>query len=114
MGTNIFGYLYDSIGNRKTTDHGQLTTTYLANELNQYTNILEGAASSAPEYDADGNMISYGAWTFEWDGENRLIVASNGATVVQPFYQTTLVKNGLPEANSFVGWYLIYKGDDNT
>ena len=32
-----YGYGYDPIGNRKTTDHGPQTTDYTANNLNQYT-----------------------------------------------------------------------------
>ena len=112
MGTNVFGYVYDSIGNRRWATNNAAVTEYLANELNQYTNILEGAASSAPEYDADGNMISCGAWTFEWDAENRLIVASNGATVVQNAYDymSRRVSKTTPTATSeflYDGWNMI-------
>ena len=113
MGTNIYSYAYDAIGNRKTADHGLQTTTYLVNELNQYTNILEGAASSAPEYDADGNMISCGAWTFGWDAENRLIaVYSNETAVLQNAYDymsRRVKKATVTTTNLFVydGWNMI-------
>ena len=35
----------------------------------QYT----GAPAFVPAYDADGNVLSDGRWTYTWDGENRLI-----------------------------------------
>ena len=83
MGTNVFGYIYDPIGNRRWATNNAEVTEYLANELNQYTNIT---GLGAPAYDADGNMVSCGGWTFVWDAENRLIVASNEAIVVNNTY----------------------------
>jgi len=52
-------------------------TSYIANELNQYTVISNRplAIENLPFYDADGNMTSYNGWTFSWDAENRLIKA---------------------------------------
>ena len=71
MGTNLYAYLYDPIGNRQLASANEVTNLYQANELNQYTNINEGAVE--PVYDADGNMTSYGSWQFTWDAENRLV-----------------------------------------
>lgn len=31
--------------------------------------------SEAPVHDADGNLVSDGGWTYQWDAENRLIAA---------------------------------------
>ena len=59
MGTNVYAYLYDPIGNRQLASANEVTNLYQANELNQYTNINEGAVE--PVYDADGNMTSYGS-----------------------------------------------------
>jgi RHS repeat-associated protein len=88
MDTNSFGYAYDPIGNRTAATNAcpvgggnAETLTYLSNELNQYTNVADGVTNS-PTYDDDGNMLTYGGWTFGWDGENRLISASNGTTVL--------------------------------
>jgi hypothetical protein len=87
MGTNIYAYLYDPIGNRQLASVNEVTNLYQANELNQYTNINEGAVE--PVYDADGNMTLFGLWTYAWDAENRLIsVASNGVPVVQNQYDS--------------------------
>ena len=66
MGTNIFGYIYDPIGNRKTTDHGQLNTTYLANELNQYLLVTNASHTSSLSYDGDGNLTNDGTFAYIW------------------------------------------------
>jgi len=71
MGTNVYAYLYDPIGNRQLASANENTNLYQANELNQYTNINAGAVE--PVYDPDGNMTSYGSWQFTWDAENRLV-----------------------------------------
>ncbi len=71
MGTNSFDYAYDAIGNRLVSTNNGVTTTYWANELNQYTNISTAVAD--PAYDSDGNMIFDGTWNYLWDGENRLV-----------------------------------------
>jgi hypothetical protein len=81
MGTNAYGYAYDSIGNRLAVTNNAETLTYAANALNQYTIILKDAASSAPLNDLDGNMLTYGDWTFQWNGENRLIKTESAASV---------------------------------
>ncbi len=85
MSTNDYGYAYDLIGNRTSATNNNQPTTYLANELNQYTNIVSGSTNT-PTYDADGNMLTYNGWSFSWNGENRLIQASNTTTVVTYAY----------------------------
>jgi RHS repeat-associated protein len=87
MGTNTYGYAYDPIGNRIVATNNAVATAYLANELNQYTNVvLEGEAPSEPQHDDDGNLLSHGDWTFGWNGENRMILASNATHVVTYAY----------------------------
>ncbi|MEW5733602.1 MAG: Ig-like domain-containing protein [Thermodesulfobacteriota bacterium] len=78
------GYDYDPIGNRtQARDWNaageQQSTTYTANDLNQYTQAaVSGNEALAFLYDADGNMTgmadsSNGDYTsFYWNGENRL------------------------------------------
>ncbi|MCZ7591510.1 MAG: RHS repeat-associated core domain-containing protein [Kiritimatiellae bacterium] len=73
MGTNSYGYSYDAIGNRTVYTNNTSVTTYVANELNQYTNILPAAIQ--PVYDSDGNMTYDGKWGYVWDAENRLVAA---------------------------------------
>jgi hypothetical protein len=76
MSTNAFSWQYDPIGNHSSASNDSETIKYLANALNQYTNISDGV-TNIPVHDADGNLVSSGGWTFTWDAENRLIGASN-------------------------------------
>ncbi|NCC92785.1 MAG: hypothetical protein EOM10_05825, partial [Opitutae bacterium] len=111
MGTNIYAYLYDPIGNRQLASANEVTNLYQANELNQYTNINQGAVE--PVYDLDGNMTQLGPWAYDWDGENRLIsVSSNGVPVVQNQYDymsRRIMKATATQTNTFLydGWNLI-------
>ena len=88
MGTNNLAYQYDQIGNREWTRMNANTNSYWVNELNQYSAISnhQTQIASTPTYDNDGNMTSYNGWSFSWDAENRLIVASNGSLVLENTY----------------------------
>jgi YD repeat-containing protein len=89
MGTNVYGYAYDAIGNRTAATNNAETLTYLSNALNQYTNILCAPAplrEENPLFDLDGNLTNYNGWTFAWSGENRLIQASNAQHLVTYSY----------------------------
>lgn len=97
IGTNLYAYAYDAIGNRQETSANEVTNLYQANELNQYTNINAGAVE--PTYDPDGNMLSDGIWTYSWDAENRLVeafpLATNaGAKLIQFMYDFQCRKIG--------------------
>ena len=73
IGTNLYGYSYDTIGNRLWSAAN--TNTYIANALNQYT-LVGRAAPSVPQttfaYDADGNMTRDDRFLYSYDAENRL------------------------------------------
>ena len=111
MGTNIYAYLYDTIGNRREASANEVTNVYQANELNQYNNINEGAVD--PVYDADGNLIQLGPWVYSWDGENRLIsVSSNGVPVMQNQYDymsRRVMKATATQTNTFIydAWNMV-------
>jgi RHS repeat-associated protein len=51
---------------------------------------LRDVPSYAPddtvEYGHDGNMLTYGGWTLSWNGENRLVNASNTTTTISNAY----------------------------
>ena len=72
IGTNLYGYAYDSIGNRLWSAENAATNTYTANSLNQYTSV---AASTNLVYDADGNLTNDGIFSYSYDAENRLVAA---------------------------------------
>ncbi|MBM4165052.1 MAG: hypothetical protein FJ222_11525 [Lentisphaerae bacterium] len=97
MGTNAYGYAFDPIGNREWTRMNANTNIYQANALNQYTNILCASApprENIPLYDHDGNMTflpstsggGADGWHLRWNGENRLIQASNALHLVTYAY----------------------------
>jgi RHS repeat-associated protein len=84
MNTDNYNYTFDEIGNR---EEAQINTTSVDYENSQLNQCLE-ANSSNPAYDksfafdSDGNMLTYSDWTYTWNGENRLVTASNATTVV--------------------------------
>ena len=87
MGASTYSYSYDDIGNRAWSAENALTNTYAANSLNQYTNILCVPAPLRLDYDADGNMLTNGVWSYVWDAENRMTgAASNGVPAVSNAY----------------------------
>ncbi len=103
MGTNLYAYVYDPIGNRQLASANEVTNLYQANELNQYTNINAGVVE--PIYDPDGNLTQLGPWTYSWDGENRLIsVSSNGVPVLQnqcDYMSRRIMKSTATQTNTF-------------
>ena len=83
-----YAYNYDNIGNRETATESEITTSYTANELNQYTAV----GDFAPTFDADGNQTlvksSAGIWSITYDAENRPVSFTNAEsnTVVECAY----------------------------
>jgi len=85
-----YSYAYDDIGNRLWSLENTNYAVYAANELNQYTlisNFCVGISQSEtfePQYDDDGNQTliktETGIWNVQYNGENRPIYWSNGAT----------------------------------
>ena len=72
VGTNLYGYAYDTIGNRLWSAANAATNSYTANSLNQYASV--GSCTNFV-YDADGNMTSDGTFSYSYDAENRLLAA---------------------------------------
>ena len=80
LATNVvtgaeFAYCYDDIGNRLWSREFGTNTTYTANNLNQYTEIVRGGVVEHPAFDVDGSQTdittSTGRWLVEYNGENR-------------------------------------------
>ena len=69
IGTNSYAYAYDSIGNRNWAALNSATNTYVANSLNQYSQV----DASQFVYDADGNLTQDGRCNYTYDAENRLV-----------------------------------------
>ena len=51
----------------------------------------EGDDDYDPTYDLDGNLLTYGGWTFVWNGENRLVKTESASSV--PDAQKVKVEN---------------------
>ena len=85
-----YSYAFDDIGNRATSSERGTNSVYAANQLNQYTEISDSALSASPretftpQFDDDGNQTlvktATGIWSVIYNGENRPILWSNGAT----------------------------------
>ena len=97
LATNVvtgveFAYLYDDIGNRLWSREFGTNTTYVANCLNQYTDIVHGGVVEHPAFDVDGSQTdittSTGRWLVEYNGENRPVRWTRPAdgTVIEMSY----------------------------
>jgi RHS repeat-associated protein len=83
IGSTISRYAYDNIGNNLWVSVNAATNFYSANALNQYTAI----DTTTLAYDADGNLLTNGDWSYTWDAENRLVATySNNVCVVSNAY----------------------------
>ena len=49
------------------------SVTNISGVFSNQGGLLVPASSQALAYDADGNLTADGIWTYQWDGENRLI-----------------------------------------
>ena len=83
LATNVstgaeFAYCYDDIGNRQWSCEFGTNCVYVANELNQYTNIVRGGVAERSSFDLDGNQTNVvtatGEWSVEYNGENRPVL----------------------------------------
>jgi len=65
-------YSYDAMGNRVSSSVATASTTYTSNNLNQITQTLVGANSTAIVYDANGNTLQIGAKSFGYNDADQL------------------------------------------
>lgn len=87
---NEYAYHYDDIGNRLSSlDLGE-GRQYESNNLNQYVSIAESEDEFTPQFDDDGNQTlvktSTGVWSVTYNGENRPVLWSCGATNITMKY----------------------------
>ncbi len=70
---------YDGVGNRSTVVRNGATTTYTANAMNEYTQIVTGGSIS-PVYSSNGNLTYDGVNNFAFDSYDRLASVNAGST----------------------------------
>jgi YD repeat-containing protein len=63
------------MGNRTSTIINGVTTTYVTNDMNEYTNV----GGVAYTYDADGNLLSDGTNTYTYNSLNELTSVTNAS-----------------------------------
>ncbi len=83
-GTNTLAdiYDYDFIGNFTSNRLRGSWSQFTANELNEYVGITDDNPRWL-SYDADGNLLTNGVWTYSFDSENRITrIADNGMSVL--------------------------------
>ena len=51
-------YSYDAAGNRESETSNGVTTTYVVNNVNEYTSTTTSGVTASYQYDADGNLIA--------------------------------------------------------
>ncbi len=66
-------YTYDAANNLTSYTSSSVTVSTTVNNLNQLATVN----SSTWTYDANGNLLNDGAFTYLWDAEDRLISATN-------------------------------------
>ena len=107
-------YSYDGIGNLLANTCGGITNTFTANCLNQYT-LCASASLREFSYDADGNLLSDGVFSFTYDAGNRLSSVSSNDTLLATFAydaQGRRVRKETPAATHtyfYDGWNLIHE-----
>ena len=100
-GTNTLAdiYDYDFIGNFTSNRLRGAWSHFSANELNEYAAITD-SNPRALVYDADGNLLTNGVWSYSYDSENRLqIVFSNEVSFAEYVYDVFWRRIGMNDSS---------------
>ena len=73
-----YEYDYDASGNRRGEDVGTSHRSASFNDVNQLVSLRRGGKTQEFAYDDNGNLLSNGARTFEWDARDRLTAIVSG------------------------------------
>jgi RHS repeat-associated protein len=75
-------YVYDAAGNRKSQTVNGVTTTYVVNNVNEYTSVTTNGVTTNFQYDADGNRTSDGVNNYTFNALNQLtsVIGPNTTT----------------------------------
>ncbi len=81
-------YVYDAAGNRISETVNGVTTTYVTNNVNEYTSSTTNGVTTTYQYDADGNLIAQtvgGSTTTYTFNELNELTAVNGPSVTASY-----------------------------
>lgn len=116
-GGSVMSTVYDGAGNRNQVTNNGSATSWTVNNLNQYT----GAGGNTVASDGKGNVSGYNGWSYTYDAQNRLRLATGGGKTVEFWYdgknrQITRRING--DNNKITrsvwdGWNLLEERDVN-
>jgi RHS repeat-associated protein len=114
-------YFWGTVTTNNTAAPAWLTATVASGGASNTGSVYLAQTPEQFSYDADGNLLSDGRWTYTWDAENRLIgMAVN--TAAGPQYQLTFAydakgrrmqktvsTNGISNTVNFLydGWNLV-------
>lgn len=108
-------YVYDAAGNRtsltRTNGTASVLPTAVASATYDAANEQTAFSGTVLTYDNNGNLTSDGTNTYVWDGRNRLVAMSGGATAT--FNYDALGRRISKTINSVVSQF-VYDGNDVT
>lgn len=98
-------YNMDALGNRTTVTTNGVVSTYTANNMNAYTNITGGENRNF-QYDNNGNMLSDGTHTYQYNYNNRLISVDDGQTATYKYdAMNRRIQKTIVATNSTINYY---------
>jgi len=119
-GTNTLAdiYDYDFIGNFTSNRLRGAWSQFEANELNEYAAITD-SNPRALVYDADGNLLTNGVWSYSYDSRNRLSsICSNDVLLATEIYdansrRVTTESHNETQRHLYDVWNEIRESDSN-
>lgn len=96
-------YTLDALGNRISVTTDGTTTVYAHNNTNAYTTV----GNETMQYDGNGNMLSDGRHTYQYNYRNRMIGVDNGATAT---YQYDALDRRIRKATATDTIHYFYRG----
>jgi len=111
-------YDYDFIGNFTSNRLRGAWSQFEANELNEYAAITD-SNPRALVYDADGNLLTNGVWSYSYDSRNRLSsICSNDVLLATEIYdansrRVTTESHNETQRHLYDVWNEIRESDSN-
>ena len=110
-GSTTYTYTYDNVGNILTASDGTTTHTYTYGNA-AWHDLLTAYDGNAITYDAIGNPLSDGTWTYTWQNGRQLATMSDGTTAISFAYdadglRTSKTVNGVKHSYLYASGKLL-------